>query len=83
MCVCVCSQYHEALQLCLDQNLTITEDLAESMTVSQSSAHLSEEERKELLERIADCCMRQGNYHLATKKYTQAGKKIKVCEALC
>lgn len=83
VCVCVCSQYHEALQLCLDQNLTITEDLAESMTVSQSSAHLSEEERKELLERIADCCMRQGNYHLATKKYTQAGKKIKVCEALC
>ncbi|KAF4087733.1 hypothetical protein AMELA_G00073850 [Ameiurus melas] len=75
-------KYHEALQLCLDQNLTITEELAESMTVSQSSAHLSEEERKELLERIADCCMRQGNYHLATKKYTQAGKKIKAMRAL-
>ncbi|KAI4899556.1 hypothetical protein NFI96_017646 [Prochilodus magdalenae] len=75
-------KYYEALQLCLDQNLTITEDLAESMTVSRGSAHLSEAERKELLEQIADCCMRQGNYHLATKKYTQAGKKTKAMRAL-
>ncbi|XP_062847169.1 intraflagellar transport protein 140 homolog isoform X2 [Trichomycterus rosablanca] len=75
-------KYHEALQLCLDQNLTITEELAESMTISRGSAHLSEKERKELLERIADCCMRQGNYHLATKKYTQAGKKTKAMRSL-
>ncbi|XP_035386707.1 intraflagellar transport protein 140 homolog isoform X1 [Electrophorus electricus] len=78
----VAKKYPEALQLCLEQNLTITEDIAESMTVSRGSAHLSEEERKELLERIADCCMRQGNYHLATKKYTQAGKKTKAMRAL-
>ncbi|XP_030625080.1 intraflagellar transport protein 140 homolog [Chanos chanos] len=75
-------KYHEALQLCVDQSLTITEDLAESMTVSPDSAHLSEAGRKELLERIADCCMRQGSYHLATKKYTQAGNKIKAMRAL-
>ncbi|XP_037392907.1 intraflagellar transport protein 140 homolog isoform X2 [Pygocentrus nattereri] len=75
-------KYHDALQLCLDQNLTITEDLAESMTVSRGSAHLTEVERKELLEQIADCCMRQGNYHLATKKYTQAGKKAHAMRAL-
>ncbi|CAM4723917.1 unnamed protein product [Leuciscus chuanchicus] len=75
-------KYHEALQLCLDQSLNITEDLAESLTVSKDSTHLSEAERKELLEKIADCCMRQGNYHLATKKYTQAGNKIKAMRAL-
>lgn len=61
----------------MTQNLTITEELAERMTVTDSK-DLSEEARKELLERIADCCMRQGNYHLATKKYTQAGNKLKV-----
>lgn len=61
----------------MTQNLTITEELAERMTVTDSK-DLSEESRKELLERIADCCMRQGNYHLATKKYTQAGNKLKV-----
>ncbi|XP_064178375.1 intraflagellar transport protein 140 homolog isoform X2 [Anguilla rostrata] len=75
-------KYHEALQLCLDQSLTITEELAESMTVSRDSKDLPEDARKELLEKIADCCMRQGNYHLATKKYTQAGSKLKAMRAL-
>ena len=27
---------------------------------------------------MADCCLKQGAYHLATKKYTQAGNKLKV-----
>ncbi|XP_010183319.1 PREDICTED: intraflagellar transport protein 140 homolog [Mesitornis unicolor] len=75
-------KYHEALQLCLKQNLTITEELAEKLTVSKDSKDLSEESRRELLEQIADCCMRQGNYHMATKKYTQAGNKLKAMRAL-
>lgn len=58
--------------------MTITEEMAEKMTVSKDCADLSEESRRELLEQIANCCMRQGNYHLATKKYTQAGNKLKV-----
>ncbi|XP_031699183.1 intraflagellar transport protein 140 homolog [Anarrhichthys ocellatus] len=74
-------KYHEALELCVTQSLTITEELAERMVVTDSK-DLSEEARKELLERIADCCMRQGNYHLATKKYTQAGNKLKAMRAL-
>jgi len=48
------------------------------MTVSKDSKDLSEESRRQLLEQIADSCMRQGNYLLATKKYTQAGNKLKV-----
>ncbi|XP_044159279.1 intraflagellar transport protein 140 homolog isoform X3 [Bufo gargarizans] len=75
-------KYYDALQLCLEQNLIITEDMAEKMTVSKNSKELSEEARRELLERIADCCMRQGNYHLATKKYTQAGNKMKAMRSL-
>ncbi|NXK49040.1 IF140 protein, partial [Chauna torquata] len=75
-------KYHEALQLCLKQNLTITEEMAERMTVSKDSKDLSEESRRQLLEQIADCCMRQGNYHMATKKYTQAGNKLKAMRAL-
>lgn len=71
-------QYHKALQLCLEQNMTITEEMAEKMTVSKGSKDLSEESRRQLLEDIASYCMRQGNYHLATKKYTQAGNKLKV-----
>lgn len=75
-------KYQEALQLCLEQNMTITEEMAEKMTVSKDCTDLSEESRRELLEQIANCCMRQGNYHLATKKYTQAGNKLKAMRAL-
>lgn len=71
-------QYHEALQLCLEQNMTITEEMAEKMTVPKESRDVPEAARRELLEQVADCCMRQGSYHLATKKYTQAGNKLKV-----
>ncbi|XP_035001907.2 intraflagellar transport protein 140 homolog isoform X2 [Hippoglossus stenolepis] len=74
-------KYPQALELCVTQNLTITEELAERMTVTDSK-DLSEDARKEVLEKIADCCMRQGNYHLATKKYTQAGNKPKAMRAL-
>ncbi|KAM6964373.1 intraflagellar transport protein 140 homolog isoform 2-T2 [Tautogolabrus adspersus] len=74
-------QYQQALEVCVSQNLTITDELAERMTIIDSK-DLSDEARKELLERIADCCMRQGNYHLATKKYTQAGNRLKAMRAL-
>ncbi|NWY05934.1 IF140 protein, partial [Nothoprocta ornata] len=75
-------KYHEALQVCLKQNLTITEEMAEKMTIAKDSEDISEESRRELLEQVADCCMRQGNYHMATKKYTQAGNKLKAMRAL-
>ncbi|XP_012590465.1 PREDICTED: intraflagellar transport protein 140 homolog, partial [Condylura cristata] len=75
-------QYHEALQLCLDQNMTLTEEMAEKMTASTGAQDLGAEARRELLERVADCLMRQGSYHLATKKYTQAGDKLKAMRAL-
>ncbi|XP_007528140.1 intraflagellar transport protein 140 homolog isoform X1 [Erinaceus europaeus] len=75
-------KYHEALQLCLEQNMTITEEMAEKMTVAKDSKDLSEAARRELLEQVAHCCMRQGSYHLATKKYTQAGDKLQAMRAL-
>ncbi|XP_010224587.1 PREDICTED: intraflagellar transport protein 140 homolog, partial [Tinamus guttatus] len=75
-------KYHKALQVCLKQNLTITEEMAEKMTIAKDSEDISEESRRELLEQVADCCMRQGNYHMATKKYTQAGNKLKAMRAL-
>ncbi|XP_033092150.1 intraflagellar transport protein 140 homolog isoform X5 [Trachypithecus francoisi] len=75
-------KYREALQLCLEQNMSISEEMAEKMTVAKDSSDLPEESRRELLEQIANCCMRQGSYHLATKKYTQAGNKLKAMRAL-
>ena len=36
------------------------------------------EKRVRVLEYLAECCANQGSYHLATKKYTQAGNKSMV-----
>lgn len=55
----------------------MTEELAEKLTATDSV-----EARKELLQRIAECYVRQGNYHLAAKKYTQAGNKLKAMSVL-
>ena len=43
---------------------------------------ISEEARKQLLMKIAAVCKNQGSYHLACKKYTQAGDKMKAMKAL-
>lgn len=72
-------KFSEALDLCMRHNVTITEELAEKMTLPKGS---DPEMRKKMLERIADCCMHQRSYHLATKKYTQAGNKIKAMKSL-
>lgn len=38
----------------------------------------NDEERKRLLENIAELGVQQGNYHFAAKKFTQAGDKLQV-----
>ena len=70
-------QFDEALRLCENERVPITEKMAEDMTLDKN-----EPGRIELLERIANCCFEQGSYQLATKKYTQAGKKIEAMKAL-
>ncbi|KAL1480715.1 hypothetical protein MTO96_034676, partial [Rhipicephalus appendiculatus] len=35
-----------------------------------------------VLEKIAECCLKQENYHLAAKKFTQAGDKVQAMRAL-
>lgn len=64
------------MDLCLTHNVIITEELAEKMTLPKDTNN--SELRNKILERIAECCMQQGSYHLATKKFTQAGNKVKV-----
>ncbi|KAE8751558.1 hypothetical protein FOCC_FOCC001805 [Frankliniella occidentalis] len=70
----------EALELCLEHNITVTDELAENL--SPEKGEISEEERIAILEKLADCCQMQGNYHLATKKFTQAGNKVRAMKAL-
>ena len=56
----------------------MTDDLVEKLSPLDKELNFSAEEKNEILETIGDVCMDQRQYHLATKKFTQAGNRIKV-----
>ncbi|KAG1665494.1 hypothetical protein FOA52_009755 [Chlamydomonas sp. UWO 241] len=74
------NQYTRALEMCIEQEVVITDDMAEAMTPSKDV--MSAEERNLTLQRIAKVAKRQGSWQLAAKKYTQAGEKVKAMKAL-
>ena len=75
-------QFWEAVKICMDQTVEITEDLSEKLTPDKDWDP-DPMARLKILEAIAEVCMHQGAYHLATKKFTQAGNKIKVGLPVC
>ncbi|BFZ17235.1 hypothetical protein BsWGS_20274 [Bradybaena similaris] len=74
-------KYREAVAICNEQTVEITEDLAEKLTPGKDF-DMDPATRNKILEAIGEVCMHQGAYHLATKKFTQAGNKIKAMKAL-
>jgi len=75
------------LELIVEHDVKIDEALAEALTPPKSAdpkedGGISEEARKATLMKIAAVCKNQGSYHLACKKYTQAGDKMKAMKAL-
>lgn len=67
----ICIQYAEAISLCWEHSVSLTEEMADALTPPQGYVN-----RPQLLEQLAECALSQANYHLATKKYTQAGNKV-------
>ena len=68
-------QYWDALKLCAEQHVQIDESLCEKLTPEGDG---DQDSRNKILEGIAEVCMQQRQYHIATKKFTQAGNKVKV-----
>lgn len=54
--------------MCLKFNVKVTETLADQLTSVDSNA--------KLLTQLAKVALRQGDYQLAAKKFTQAGDKV-------
>uniref|UniRef100_A0ABL0EJ54 Anaphase-promoting complex subunit 4 WD40 domain-containing protein n=1 Tax=Rhodnius prolixus TaxID=13249 RepID=A0ABL0EJ54_RHOPR len=73
----IAKQFESAIKLCWEHNVLLNEDLGEKL-----SPDIGHDNRTSLLETLADCALAQANYHLATKKYTQAGNKMKAMRAL-
>ena len=72
--------YTKALELCVNHNISVTEELAGSLSIPKGEG--SEEQRLAALDQIAEAWFLQANYHLATKKWTQAGMRHKAMKAL-
>lgn len=72
----------EALSLCAEHSVPISEEMAEEMTLPKSDNENYNNKRTDLLMKLAKACRQQGLYHLATKKYTQAGDKLKAMKCL-
>lgn len=55
--------------------------MAEAMCPKEEDR--SNEEHTQLLSRLAASCRAQGSYHLACKKYTQAGDRVMAMKVIC
>ena len=81
--LCVASgRREEALTLVTRHDVRLTEDVAEALTPERDDPEVDEETRVAVLLAIAKCAKNQGSYHLACKKYTQAGDKTRAMRAL-
>ncbi|KAF5400357.1 hypothetical protein PHET_06516 [Paragonimus heterotremus] len=76
-----CLQYWDALKLCAEYNVPITDDLADKLTPSPNGT-MSDSERTSILIELGELCLSQGQYHLACKQFTQAGSRIAAMKAL-
>lgn len=73
---------NEALELCMAKNIKITSELAEKLTPEKKPGGKAKRMRAAVLMKLAGCLEKQRSYQLATKKYTQANSKMKVCLSL-
>ncbi|CAK4724875.1 unnamed protein product [Aphanomyces euteiches] len=75
----------DALDICAINKVKITEEMAEKLTPpkpADESDKVAMKRRTDLMMKLAKCCKHQGSFHLATKKYTQAGAKLKAMKCL-
>ncbi len=78
-------RFDDALNMCVAQKVKITEDMADKLTPAKPASETdtaANKKRMDTLMKLAKCCKQQGAYHLATKKYTQAGAKVKAMKCL-
>lgn len=73
-------QYENALDAAEKHAVPITETLSEMLTPTKDE--IGDEQRNLILVKIGVLLQEQGDYHLATKKFTQAGDKIKAMKSL-
>lgn len=73
-------QLKKAINICVEKGIPITEDLAEMLTPAKGE--VDEESRIYILTQLGELLQQQGFYSTATKKFTQAGDKVRGMKSL-
>jgi intraflagellar transport protein 140 len=73
-------QFEKALTIAEEKGVPITETLAEMLTPTKDD--LANDVRVKILRQLGEILQEQGDYHAATKKFTQAGDKIRAMKSL-
>jgi intraflagellar transport protein 140 len=73
-------RYPQAIEMCSRFKVSMTDDMAEKLTPPMEDFDANE--RKELLRELASVLKKQGNFSMASKKYTLAGDRIKAMKCL-
>lgn len=72
-------RYLAAIEMCVLNRVALTEEMVQTLTPSES---LDVTERKEVLMALGKALKKQGAFTLASKKYTQAGDRIRAMKCL-
>jgi len=72
-------RYHSAVEMCLQHKVNINDDMVEKLSPPDT---LEPSERKEILADLAKALKKQGSFTLASKKYTQAGDRVRAIKCL-
>lgn len=74
-------QYEKALKICAEHHVPITETLSDLLTPIKDDI-IIDEKRNKILYQLGELLQEQGDYHTATKKFTQSGDKIRAMKSL-
>lgn len=74
-------RFPQAIEMCMVNNITITDDMAEKLS-PKVSPDLDEATSKDTLKLLAKALKTQGSYALASRKYTQAGDRLRAIKCL-
>ena len=72
-------RYRQAIEMCVVHRVQLTDGIIEKLTPPET---MDNNERKEILQDLAGALKKEGNFIAASKKYTQAGDRLRAVKCL-
>ena len=75
-------KYMHAIEMCSNNRVEISDAMCEMLTPKADNSVMDSSQRKDVLKELAKALKKQGSYALASKKFTQAGDRIRAMKCL-